>query len=112
MTLKTIGAFLLVIVIVLAARSDFGFYRPDVGAAAQGHEEVQAEPHQREIMRIVVRPEDLQRFGNALTLKRLSEFYGVDDSLPCSIRKTYGNTDPALANRSLRADQVVWICLN
>jgi len=112
MTFKTMAALLLIATIALLIRSDYGFYRPVAGALAAGQEEVQQQAHQREVVRLTIRAEDLQRFANALTIKRLSEFYGVDDSLPCSIRYTFSNTDPELATRKLRTGQVVSLCLN
>jgi hypothetical protein len=111
--LKRLLAIAFFIVLLLALQHvDYGFYNPPVGVEAPGRDQALEDPHEREMLRVTVTAEDLKRFGGTVTLIRLSEFYGVADSLPCSVEKTFHTNDITVAQRPRPLNSTLVLCLN
>jgi len=91
---------------------DYGFYSPHRGVAAAGSPDTPTDPHARELLPLTVTDADVTRFHGRVTLAALSRFYGTDDSLRCSIQRTFSSDDPAVANRPLPVGSAVTLCLN
>lgn len=105
-------AAVLLIVALAALPLDYGFYNPPKGTAATGRAETPVDPHARELLRIAISDADVARFNGKVTLRALSDLYGTNDSLPCSVQKTYGNDNAAAANWPIAAGTTVSLCLN
>src|SRR5436309_4529271 len=98
--MKTVLAVALAIIVAFGLpRLQYGFYNPPVGVVASGRDEVQQEPHERELLHISITAADVKRVGALPTLAQLSAFYGLEDSLPCSVRRSFESDDLALAQR-------------
>jgi hypothetical protein len=107
-----IGLVVIVAVVLVAVRVDYGFYNPPKGVAAAGRAEKAIDPHERELLRLTVSDADIVRFKGKVTLNALSDLYGTKDSLRCSVSKTYQNDNMAAANWTLARDAQVTLCLN
>jgi hypothetical protein len=97
---------------VALSRTDYGFYNPPHGVAAAGREEAPADPHAHELLQLAVREADITRDHGHVTLTTLSHFYGTDDSLRCSVKRSFNSDNPTLANRPLTRGTTVTLCLN
>ncbi|MDP9190651.1 MAG: hypothetical protein M3P06_03000 [Acidobacteriota bacterium] len=113
MTRIAIAVVLVALVVVALLRVDYGFYNPDRGVTAAGRDEVLKDPNERELLRFTLSAADIQRFrGTAPTLTQIARFYGTQDSLRCSVRRTLNSDDLTRADRPLRPGTLVTLCLN
>jgi hypothetical protein len=111
--MKTTLAVTLVIIAAFGLpRMEYSFYNPPVGVVASGRDEVQQEPHERELLHISVTAGDVKRVAALPTLAQLSAFYGLEDSLPCSVRRSFESDDLALAQRPRPVGSSLTLCLN
>jgi len=111
--MRRVTAVALVIIAAFGLRRmEYGFYNPPVGVAASGRDELQPEPHERELLHISVTAADVKRVGAMPTLAQLSAFYGLEDSLPCSVRRSFESDDLALAQRPRPVGTLLTFCLN
>lgn len=102
----------LVAIVAALSRADYGFYNPPRGVAAAGREEPSAEPHAHELLRLTVSEADVTRDHGHVTLTTLSHFYGTEDSLPCSVKRSFSSDNRVLADRPLTRGTTVTLCLN
>lgn len=106
-------AFVVFVAIVLAVVPvDYGFYNPPKGVAATGRAEEPIDPHERELLHLIVTDADVARFKGRVTLRALSDLYGTKDSLRCSVLRTFENDNMAAAHWPLEPGTNVTLCLN
>jgi hypothetical protein len=105
-------AALTVLAIVLLVGGESDFYNPPRGVPAAGRDETVDEPHERELLRMTLTTADVNRFGGAPTLRQITTFYGVQDSLPCTVERTFESNDITLADRPRPVGSVITVCLN
>lgn len=107
-----LGVMVAILLAGLGSRVDFGFYNPAHGVASGGRDEVLPEPHDRELLHLTVTPADQKQIGSVPTVATLSAFYGVEDSLPCSVKRTFDGNDLKLADRPRPPGTVSTLCLD
>jgi hypothetical protein len=88
-----------------------GFYNPPLGAVASGLKQETTTLEEREVLELTVSPDDVARLGRP-TIETFSEWYGTQDTVECSIRRTFASDRPVYATRSLPLDTKVFLCLD
>ena len=106
------AAVLLVVVTAALLHSDFAFYNPRRGLCSAGKDAPLQQAHEREILTITINEGYVRRFHRAPTLAQIATFYGVSDSLRCSVRQTFHSDEKTAAERPLPPQTEVKLCLD